>query len=254
MAPRNTQKAGPSTATTRMTRARSKAVSAQPVPVGGPSLSANSEEEVEELLPPKKKRKTTHSSVAPEISVPATHSAISSTPAIADVMDLDNNVHISDKTASTSATRLTKTKKGSKAVSNTDSSNVLGASGSSNKERRERRCSLETVPLDILHEVRRLLTTYQVVHTERLLHVQIFDFLDHPREMLSLCRTSKSLRSILLSKGETEASWRKLRRRIEGLPDLPSHLNEVQYANLLFSFHCHVSSWPFATQRLATSY
>ena len=74
-------------------------------------------------------------------------------------MDLSDGAQ-SSKTASTSATKGKKTKKGSKSASNTDSSNVLVAASNSNKEQRDSRCSLENVPLDILHEVHHLLTTY----------------------------------------------------------------------------------------------
>ena len=162
MAPRKAQNAAPSTTTsTRMTRARSKAACAQPVQIGGSFLSREADEDFKELLPPKKKRNTTHSSAAPETSGSTTHSAISNATAIVEDMELDDSAQISDETATTSTRRLTKTKKRPKAVLNIDSSNVLRASCNSYyKGQHDRRCPLETVPLDILHEVHHLLTTY----------------------------------------------------------------------------------------------
>ena len=72
--------------------------------------------------------------------------------------------------------------------------------------------------------------------------MQILGWLDHPGDLLSLVRTNKALRQILLDRQVMESTWRNVRKRVSipGLPELPSCLNEVQYANLLFSEHCHV--------------
>lgn len=35
--------------------------------------------------------------------------------------------------------------------------------------------------------------------------------------------------------------WKAARANVEGLPECPSYLSEPQYANLVFSPHCHVS-------------
>ncbi|KAJ3906890.1 hypothetical protein F5879DRAFT_763267, partial [Lentinula edodes] len=67
---------------------------------------------------------------------------------------------------------------------------------------------------------------------------KILCYLD-PRDLLHLSRTSKGLRNILMSK-TTESTWRICRLNIDGLPPLPSDLNEPQYARLMFDSYCHV--------------
>ncbi|OCH92773.1 hypothetical protein OBBRIDRAFT_824516 [Obba rivulosa] len=59
-----------------------------------------------------------------------------------------------------------------------------------------------------------------------------------PRDLQHLARTTKSFRSFLMSHASAWI-WRTSRETVHGLPELPPHLNEAMYANLLFSPHCH---------------
>ncbi|KAJ4471887.1 hypothetical protein C8J55DRAFT_155516 [Lentinula edodes] len=72
--------------------------------------------------------------------------------------------------------------------------------------------------------------------------IEIFGHLD-PGDLLHLARTSRDLRDILMSKS-SEGIWRAARRNVEGLPPLPSDLNEPQYAHLLFEPYCHICRYP----------
>ncbi|KAJ3717797.1 hypothetical protein C8R42DRAFT_572677, partial [Lentinula raphanica] len=68
---------------------------------------------------------------------------------------------------------------------------------------------------------------------------QIFIRLE-PRDLLSLARTSKNLREVLMNKS-SEIIWRIARTNYEGdLPPLPVDLNEPQFARLIFDAYCHV--------------
>lgn len=67
---------------------------------------------------------------------------------------------------------------------------------------------------------------------------QIFRFL-HPRDLLNLARTSKDFRALLLNRSSA-LFWKTSRKQIEGLPEIPDHVSEPAYANLLFCNHCHV--------------
>ncbi|KAF8828951.1 hypothetical protein HHX47_DHR3001101 [Lentinula edodes] len=67
----------------------------------------------------------------------------------------------------------------------------------------------------------------------------------NPPDILSLARTSKKLREILMSKS-SENIWRAARENVEGgLPPLPSDLNEPQFAHLIFDLYCHVCNQPW---------
>ncbi|KAJ3768114.1 hypothetical protein FB446DRAFT_792569 [Lentinula raphanica] len=73
---------------------------------------------------------------------------------------------------------------------------------------------------------------------------EVFSWLD-PRDLLSLSRTSKYLRDILLSKS-SESIWRTARINFKGgLPPLPQDLNEPQFARLIFDVWCHVCNKSF---------
>ncbi|KAK0191539.1 hypothetical protein F5146DRAFT_1138375 [Armillaria mellea] len=63
--------------------------------------------------------------------------------------------------------------------------------------------------------------------------LEIFSHLE-PCDLLHLCRTNKSLRSILLDRNSCRV-WRDAR---QGLPDLPGDLLEPRYASLLFDKFC----------------
>lgn len=93
---------------------------------------------------------------------------------------------------------------------------------------------LPSLPLDILCEVR--LSRY---HAQCLVTIplQIFCFL-HPADLLVLARTSKAFRRFLL-KTSTAFIWKSARRNVDGLPEPPSDINELQYASLVFGFTCH---------------
>ncbi|OCH92790.1 hypothetical protein OBBRIDRAFT_707408, partial [Obba rivulosa] len=68
---------------------------------------------------------------------------------------------------------------------------------------------------------------------------EIFMNLD-PWDLLKLARTTKALHHFPMSR-EFVWIWRAARKNVDGLPELPSYLSEVQYANLFFLPHCHVS-------------
>ncbi|PCH38323.1 hypothetical protein WOLCODRAFT_66907 [Wolfiporia cocos MD-104 SS10] len=61
----------------------------------------------------------------------------------------------------------------------------------------------------------------------------------HPRDLLSLARTTKEFRAFLMSRNSSLNIWKASRQHIEGLPDCPEHLSEPAYANLVFFPHCH---------------
>ena len=67
---------------------------------------------------------------------------------------------------------------------------------------------------------------------------QIFSNLD-PADVLSLSRTSKTLRSTLVNKSAAFV-WKRARMNV-GLHFCPDDLTEVQYAKLMFDTHCDAS-------------
>ncbi|KAJ3755728.1 hypothetical protein EV360DRAFT_85641 [Lentinula raphanica] len=73
------------------------------------------------------------------------------------------------------------------------------------------------VPLDIIYE--------------------IFSYLE-TSDLLTLARTTRDLRSTLMSK-TSEFMWRTARLNLDDLPPLPKDLSEPQYADLLFGTHCY---------------
>ncbi|KAF9072122.1 hypothetical protein BDP27DRAFT_441731 [Rhodocollybia butyracea] len=60
-----------------------------------------------------------------------------------------------------------------------------------------------------------------------------------PGDLLCLSRTSKDLRTILMSR-RYEYIWRSARENVDGLPPRPDDLNEPQYAHLLFDAYCYI--------------
>ncbi len=68
--------------------------------------------------------------------------------------------------------------------------------------------------------------------------LQIFRSL-HPRDLLSLARTSKDFRALLMSRSSA-SYWATSRKQIQGLLEIPENLSEPAYANLIFCNHCHV--------------
>ncbi|THU81978.1 hypothetical protein K435DRAFT_692490, partial [Dendrothele bispora CBS 962.96] len=78
--------------------------------------------------------------------------------------------------------------------------------------------------------------------------IQIFGHLE-PLDILRLSRTSRDLRNLLTSRS-SEHVWRNARLNVEELPSLPTDLNEIQYAKLVFDAicqvcgtHCHSVYW-----------
>ncbi|OBZ71705.1 hypothetical protein A0H81_08983, partial [Grifola frondosa] len=69
----------------------------------------------------------------------------------------------------------------------------------------------------------------------------IFEISTHlePRDLLHLARTNKDFRALFTSRASSEALWKAARRNVDGLPDCPPFLSELEYANLMFSSHCH---------------
>ena len=70
-------------------------------------------------------------------------------------------------------------------------------------------------------------------------YTQVVTWLE-PLDLLHLARTSKELRALLMSKGNSRL-WKAARRNKPGLPDCPPHLSEPRYAASLFDHHCFVS-------------
>ncbi|KAI9568846.1 hypothetical protein HD554DRAFT_678596 [Boletus coccyginus] len=60
----------------------------------------------------------------------------------------------------------------------------------------------------------------------------------HPTDLLSLARTCKSLRELLMDKSSTFV-WKTARSQVKSLPDCPADLTEPEYANLIFYARCH---------------
>ncbi|KAF9227836.1 hypothetical protein BS17DRAFT_407817 [Gyrodon lividus] len=59
----------------------------------------------------------------------------------------------------------------------------------------------------------------------------------YPGDLLALVRTSKAFRRLLMSRSAAFI-WRAVRRNVDGLPELPLDMNEVQYATLTFGAEC----------------
>jgi len=65
----------------------------------------------------------------------------------------------------------------------------------------------------------------------------------HPLDLLSLSRTTKSLRRLLLNR-ISRYIWTYALSKIEGLPPCPSDMVEPQYVALMFWKHCFVVILP----------
>ncbi|KAI1786180.1 hypothetical protein LXA43DRAFT_898457 [Ganoderma leucocontextum] len=77
----------------------------------------------------------------------------------------------------------------------------------------------------------------QMPHMPLDILVEIFGHM-HPRDLLSLARTTKEFRAFLMSR-TAGTFWKVARQQVEGLPECPEHLSEPAYANLVFSSHCY---------------
>ncbi|KAI9068286.1 hypothetical protein FKP32DRAFT_1642714 [Trametes sanguinea] len=68
--------------------------------------------------------------------------------------------------------------------------------------------------------------------------------LSHPADLISLARTTKSLRAFLMSRKSIHL-WKTARQRVSlSIPDCPSELSEPQYAVLLFTSECTLCGEP----------
>lgn len=106
---------------------------------------------------------------------------------------------------------------------------------------RGRRGSLEMMPnvaLDVILEVR--LAKHHVVSSLTALG-QILGHL-HPRDILSLARTSKAFRALLMDR-KNAFIWKVARKALPGeLADPHPVLSEPALARLMFDPQCHVST------------
>ncbi|KDR77407.1 hypothetical protein GALMADRAFT_245600 [Galerina marginata CBS 339.88] len=66
-----------------------------------------------------------------------------------------------------------------------------------------------------------------------------------PGSLLNMSRTTKSWHSLLMSRSSLPL-WKTARSNLDGFPDIPDDLNEIQYANLAFGTTC---SFCFKTYR-----
>ncbi|KAI0631516.1 hypothetical protein C8Q77DRAFT_1127302 [Trametes polyzona] len=65
----------------------------------------------------------------------------------------------------------------------------------------------------------------------------------HPRDLLQLARSSKHIRSIILSR-KNRSVWRASLQRFRGLPPVPDDMCEPSYAALLFDCLCFTCGVP----------
>ncbi|THU86281.1 hypothetical protein K435DRAFT_970358 [Dendrothele bispora CBS 962.96] len=109
-------------------------------------------------------------------------------------------------------------------------------SGNSSKKK-----ATKLIPVDErFKKVRGRLGLLHKLVTEMPLDV-IFEIFAHlrPLDILRLSRTSRDLHNLLTSRS-SEHVWRNARLNVEGLPPLPTDLNEIQYAKLMFDTICQV--------------
>ncbi|KAI0768936.1 hypothetical protein BC629DRAFT_1535598 [Irpex lacteus] len=84
---------------------------------------------------------------------------------------------------------------------------------------RGRRAALQQImsmPMDVFYEI--------------CLHLQ-------PKDLLSLARSSKELRSLFMSR-KTLFLWKAARLNMPGMPSCPEDMSEPAYASLMFDTHC----------------
>ncbi|KAJ3963899.1 hypothetical protein EV361DRAFT_874456, partial [Lentinula raphanica] len=110
-----------------------------------------------------------------------------------------------------------------------------------------RSAQLDRVPREFV-KVRGKFASLQGMMTSLPLEIILLIFIRlDPRDLLSLSRTSKNLREILMDKS-SETIWRTVWTNYEGsLPPLPVDLNEPQFARLIFDAYCHTASSQLTT-------
>jgi hypothetical protein len=96
---------------------------------------------------------------------------------------------------------------------------------------------LPEMPMDILFEVSYTPLARDGVHN--LNSCQIFSYLT-PLDILHLSRTTKALRDILMSRSAITI-WKSAFTFEPELP-VPPDMSEPEWANLIFSPHCHASA------------
>lgn len=75
-------------------------------------------------------------------------------------------------------------------------------------------------------------------------HTQIASH-SHPLDLLHISRTSKQLRSVILSR-KSRFVWTASLASVEGLPPCPEGMSESAYSALLFDRVCNVSALQFS--------
>ncbi|THU79332.1 hypothetical protein K435DRAFT_845502 [Dendrothele bispora CBS 962.96] len=131
-------------------------------------------------------------------------------------------------------------------VSEPSSHDATESTSSSRKKTRvssnsSKKKAMKLVPVDErFKKVRGRLGLLHKLVTEIPLDV-IFEIFAHlrPLDILRLSRTSQDLYKLLTSRS-SEHVWRNARLNVEGLPPLPTDLNEIQYAKLMFDTICQV--------------
>ncbi|EIW52750.1 uncharacterized protein TRAVEDRAFT_90169, partial [Trametes versicolor FP-101664 SS1] len=61
----------------------------------------------------------------------------------------------------------------------------------------------------------------------------------HPLDLINVARTSKPLRTLLMTR-KSRSVWRSCLGNVRGLPPCPDEMNEPAYAALLFERICTV--------------
>ncbi|KAI0631934.1 hypothetical protein C8Q77DRAFT_1122793 [Trametes polyzona] len=64
-------------------------------------------------------------------------------------------------------------------------------------------------------------------------------------ELLQLSRTSKALRTYLLSRGQRKL-WSLAWQNLEGLPVIPPHVSEIAFANFVYTTDCENCAAPYS--------
>ena len=98
-------------------------------------------------------------------------------------------------------------------------------------------------PVDIFLEVSVILYTIRFRMKLSYISTQIFSHM-HPRDLLSFSRTSKWLRSVLMSHRHRFV-WVSALEQVEGLPSCLPGMSKPAYSALLFTKNCSVSDQTF---------
>lgn len=78
----------------------------------------------------------------------------------------------------------------------------------------------------------------------------------HPKDLLTLARSSKDLRSLFLSR-TTLFLWKAARSNVPDMPPCPEDMSEPAYASLMFDTHCsvrHIVMLPLTRERTQQSH